>query len=244
MEQSVMVSLGGGAGDQWIGLVGALVGAVLGAAGSGYASYVLQRREHDRADKLRQADTLARQRSTAHRLITSLIAVASDLMRLNEHFQKYSDAFERVDAWSVVTPLFQGSRLVSFDAEEQALLLDLGLAEAFNLVAPLPGIHQQLIEAMERYAAMREEMFDSLPPEAFRDDHIYMSREVLLKSEHRRSEMDAALKWMSSEVPSISSQSIEALTTSLSELKKHLSLNIDIDEKTRADGAAVGPNFQ
>jgi hypothetical protein len=230
MDQSVVVSLGGGAGDQWIGLVGALVGAVLGAAGSGYASYVLQRREHDRADTVRDADLRQRQRSIAHGLLVKLIEIASDLSRTDSHIkQQFAEIDQPEAAWAHFLPLYQPFDDMTFDRDESALLLDLGLNDEFNLAGPLPGIRNQIASLMNDYAARRDRLWDMMPEEAFVRGGVEMSPALFLKTERLRAEMMDILGWLKDSAPRSSTEANAALMAVYKGLRTKLDITFHME---------------
>ena len=160
------IAFGGGL-DAWVGLIGGLVGAILGSAVSGGISYKLQRREHDRADAVRRADLVLRQKSIAHRLIDKLLAIQADLHMLRDHYIKQEDRAREAgggaERWTYHVPLFVGVDNIQYDSDESALLLDLELNEVFNDVTSLPRIHNQHLEIVRAYTAKREQMRPLLP---------------------------------------------------------------------------------
>ncbi|MEN5115609.1 hypothetical protein ABE453_16490 [Brevundimonas diminuta] len=211
MDQSVVMTLAGG-GEQWVGLIGALLGAVLGAGASGIASYLLQRREHDRVDGLRKADRRERQRSVAHRMYVKLIALQSDLERLQVHLDSEMRKVPRShDAWPLVLALFVDKRPLAFDGEETSLLLDLDLNEQFNLIGALPEIRNQAHEVMVNYEVKREALWAMLPQEAFTDTGVEMTPGLTRQTLRIRSELEGLIRYLAQSLPGSNQEALVAL---------------------------------
>lgn len=195
------IAFGDGGIEPWIGLIGGLVGAILGSAVSGGISYRLQKREHDRADTLRQADLQLRQRSVAHRLIDKLLAIQTDLEMVRKHYesQENRDREAQVDRerWTFHVPLFVGVDNIHFDSEEAALLLDLGLHEVFNDVSSLPRVHNHHLEIIRVYTVKREQMRAQLPPGEMNGNTgaYFATRAVEAATGPLRTEMNAILNF-------------------------------------------------
>lgn len=224
---------GGVPAEAWLGLWSGLIGAVVGAGVSGLISYRLQKREHDRVDRVRATELQQRQRSIAHRLIVKLIVIASDLTRLEAHlveeFAKIG-ADADAEAWPKVLPLYVGTDDLNFDGEETALLLDLGLNDEFNAVASIPASHSQLHDLMRRYASKREEIHARLPPEAFPEPNVIeMTREQELYTAPLRAEMNGMIIWAYEEVGRARAEAQEALNQAYAGLKEKLDLTFQME---------------
>lgn len=204
---------GSGDGGAWIALWGGLIGAVIGAGVSGCISFYLQKREHDRADRLRTADRLTAQKSVASRLIVRLIAIASDLHRAATHLENERNSIpDEAEAWHVVIPLAVPSTPVNYAADETALLLDLGLNEEFSDIASLPDLRNQTHEMMIQYATKREQMWPMLPAEAFVRGGVVLSEQLNLQTERLQTEMADVLEYLFEAVPGFAAESYDALT--------------------------------
>ena len=219
--------------EAWLGLWSGLIGAVLGAGVSGLISYRLQKREHDRADQVRTKDLKQNQRSIAHRLIVKLIAMASDLTRLEAHlieeFAKIG-ADENAEAWPKIVPLYVHETDTTFDGEESALLLDLGLNDAFNAVAAIPASHMQLHDLMRRYAVKREEIHARLPPEAFPEPGVIaLTREQALYTAPLRADMNSMIIWAYEEVGRAREEAYDAMRQAYDGLKEKLDLTFTME---------------
>lgn len=232
-EITIAFSDGGGVpAEAWLGLWSGLVGAVVGAGASGLISYRLQKREHDRVDRVRDMDRRQHQRSVAHRLIVKLIVIASDLTRLENHlveeFAKIGT--DTAEVWPKILPLYVSANDISFDGEETALLLDLGLNDAFNSAAAVPASHGQLHDLMRRYTSKREEIHARLPPEAFPEPNVIaLTREQELYTAPLRAEMNNMIIWAYEEVGRAREDAQEALNQAYSGLKEKLDLTFKME---------------
>lgn len=226
-----LLDAGGLPAETWLGLWSGLLGAVVGAAVSGLISYRLQKREHDRVDRVRTNDLEQRQRSIAHRLIVKLIVIASDLARLEAHLiEEFAKVGPDDEAWPKVLPLYVSVDDTTFDGEETALLLDLGLNDAFNAVGSVPASHRQLHGLMRRYAAKREELHSRLPPEAFPEPNIFeLTREQALQTAPLRAEMNSMIIWAYEEIGRAHEEADAAMNQAYLGLKEKLGLTFTME---------------
>lgn len=230
----VAIANAGGGGDAWIGLWGGLIGSVIGAAVAGLISLYLQRREHKRAENVRQADALLRQRSLGHRVIVKLIALHSNFKKISEHL---NDEFEKqplmpdAEPWQYVVPLFVPTEPIDFDGEETALFLDLGLTDAFNAAGALPRVHNHLVHVMREYAAKREQLRASLPPECFGPDDLQLTEQQANQTAPLRAEMNDLITWAYGTIEEDVSESREALLLAYNGMKEPLKLTMEVGFK-------------
>ena len=186
---------------------------MIGAGASGCISFYLQKREHDRADRLRTADRLTTQKSVASRLVVRLIAIASDIHRVGVHLERQRENIpDEAEAWPIVIPLAVPNTPFEYASDETALLLDLGLNEEFSDIASLPDMRNQTHEMMVQYAMKREQMWAMLPAEAFVRGGVVLSEQLALQTERLRTEMADILEYLFAAVPDFSTESYDALT--------------------------------
>lgn len=219
--------------EAWLGLWSGLMGAVLGAAISGLISYRLQKREHDRADQVRAKQLIQRQRTIAHRMIVKLIAITSDLTKLEAHLiEEFGKVGlnDEADPWTKIIPLYVHTDDYTFDGEETALLLDLGLNDTFNTVASVPATHSQLHGLMRRYAQKREEIHSRLPPECFPEPNIIaFTREQELYTAPLRAEMNGMIIWAFEEVGDALEEANAAMKQAYEGLRAKLDLTFEME---------------
>lgn len=226
-----LVTIGGQADTgAWLAAGGALTGALMDALVGGGISYALQKREHDRADALRDADRLTTQKSIAHRLIVKLMGILSDLRRLEAHMaDQIAKVADGQPAWPIVLPLHVSLSPLAFEADETALLLDLGLNQEFNLMVSLPDLRNQLHELMGKYAEKRERMWAMMPPEAFVEGGVQLPRQLYLQTEALRQEMSDVLTHVHDSVPHVADEAQKGLDTIHAALARELKLTFTIE---------------
>lgn len=236
---------GGDGADAWIGLWGGLIGAFVGAGVSGAISLYLQMREHNRANALRGADALLRQRSVGHRILVKLIALHSDFVKIQEHLHQ---EFEKqplmpdAEPWQYVMPLFVPAAVIEFDGEETALFLDMEMNDAFNAASALPRIHNHVTHVLREYALKREQLRAMLPPECFGEDDLILDEQQRLWTAPLRAEMNDLITWAYGSCDQDASESREALLKTYEAMKTPLSLKMDIgfkyDQPSEPGGAS------
>ena len=195
-----------------IGLWGGLLGAIIGAGATALTSYVLQKREFDRQEAIRQDDRFERQRSVAHRMFVKLMAIQSDLQRLNEHLVPQLKAIPAgQDAWPRVLAMFVDRAPIIFDGDETSLLLDLGLNNEFNLVGSLPAIRNQCHEVMVNYELKREALWAMMPQEAFTETGVAMTPGLARQTLRIRTELEDLIQYLAGSLPSSNKEAIKGL---------------------------------
>ncbi|HAF79389.1 MAG TPA: hypothetical protein DCG66_00045 [Brevundimonas sp.] len=227
----VVFGLGGGGGsDAWIGLWGGLAGAVIGAAATAGASYFLQKREFDRQEDVRRLDRLERQRTIGHRLLIKLMGLQSNFVQMDKHLTgQFAKLKEGDEPWQAVEPLFVGNDRILFEGDEEALLLDLGLNDEFNLAGALPRIHNHAMAAMVSYSNKREELRSLVTHDDFdgRVGSFMMTRELHLKTAPLRQELNDLVNFLHANSARDAAESSEALAATLRGLKSKLGLSIE-----------------
>lgn len=222
----------GGGSDTWVALWGGLAGAIIGAAATAGTSYILQKREFERQEQLRKLDRLERQRTIAHRLLIKLMALQSNFFRMNEHLtEQFAKLKEGDEPWQAVEPFFVGDDRILFEGDEEALLLDLGLNEAFNLAGALPRIHNHAMAVMASYSSKREELRALVTHDDFRGrvGSFVMTRELHLKTAPLRQELNDLVNFLHGNCGRDAAESADALATTLSGLRSKLGLSIQYE---------------
>ncbi|WP_426042250.1 hypothetical protein [Brevundimonas sp. TWP2-3-4b1] len=203
---------------------------------SGAISFNIQKREHERADALRKADLLLKQKSIAHRLIVKLLGIYSDLVKLQEHlkdeFRKQSDNLS-AEPWSFVIPMFVSHGPIEFDGEETALYLDLEMNEAFNIAGALPRIHKNLFDIMRAYGEKREQLRLMLPADCFTSKGLRMTEEQSHQTAPLRMEMNNLITWAFGSIDRDVQDAKAALQSTAADMTKALGLkmNLSLDDE-------------
>jgi len=147
-----------------------VIGAIIGAAISGYISYLIQRRniEHARAE---------RERSKNEKDIALANAISLKMMRIYSNIYDFHFSIETLISKSgskipdnpclIIKPFAGSPQHISFSYEEMALVISFKNEELVKLIQSIDTIHNHLIDMLDEYKKNREHMFNSFPLDFF-----------------------------------------------------------------------------
>ena len=123
------------------GAIPALLGAVVGGAFTGWVSYWLQKREHDKQDELRKQDRLEEQRALAAALQVKLIGIHTSTNSLREYLNNVKERIEATPAmrepWGSFEPLVTMPQPEKFRTNELTFILGLKDQDLFREIATI-----------------------------------------------------------------------------------------------------------
>lgn len=131
----------------------AIFGAIIGAAGGGLISYVLQNKALREKKRQRAEDFRQSQLVLANSLVVKVIKIHSNLRKLCEHFDdSFADAKhleDQAEPWQFVRPLVSLPDPVFFSSKELSMLMSIGNDDVFNSVFPLDTVHNSLVSSVQ-----------------------------------------------------------------------------------------------
>lgn len=147
LNQAHQVSTGSlGSGFlEWIGLSGidlnstfiaGLLGAGFGAIISGIISYLLQRKEHKRAEQIRAGDRNTERKAIAYTLLTKMMVIHSVTSTTTDYLEEVAARAETdsefPEPWQTYHPIVTHLPAIEFSPEERGLIYSLSDNELLN----------------------------------------------------------------------------------------------------------------
>ena len=142
-------------------------GALVGAATSGYFSYLFQRRAFHQQRKLREDEILQSQRALGRALIIKLSRIHSNIRTIYQYLRESLRMQDQTDPpmepWQVVRQLAPLPSPVRFTFDELGMLMGLGNDDVLNSVLSMDAVHDSILGLVQTYHSQREELLARLP---------------------------------------------------------------------------------
>lgn len=215
----------------WAAIVGAIVGAGIGAM----VSYFLQRQNLNEARAERERASRDIRKGLARSLIHKLMKVHSHAGQLDRHMSKLfarASAKEQrpCQAAQVISPVSQS---IYFSTEEMGLLIALKMEDQYNDAAMLDERHNSLFALLADFNELKLRFTELFTPEGMTGEvgHLMLTNEQMKAAMPRMLHIDQNLIALRDEATSLARDSWALVTSVANGFNKTLDLALEIRQQ-------------